>query len=96
MPIVGGQASTTFTTLSMAVIQDRRLDAVARMVLIYCLSQPPDYNPSAEKLAEAGLGGRKQMLRCLRDLERTGYLERSKSWDDAGQVRTVSTVHHFR
>lgn len=80
-------AGTSFARIDNAVLQDKRLSFRARGVLAYVLSQPPDWDHSAERLAEASTEGEKAVISALKELEALGYSWLEKSRDPRGTVR---------
>lgn len=83
-------------SLQRAALQDERLSFRARGILASVLSRPADWTTSAEQLAretpdeiEGGRGeGRKAILTALRELQKYGYLKRTKVQGEGGLWRT--------
>lgn len=80
-------AGTSFVRIDNAALQDKRLSFRARGVLAYVLSQPPEWNHSADRLAEASTEGEKAIVSALKELEALGYSWLEKSRDQRGTVR---------
>ena len=79
--------SQQFVIVHNHVARDMRLKRDAKGLLVELLSLPPGWRVTVETLAEQGIEGRDAIRRMLRDLERTGYITRSRERDDAGRWR---------
>lgn len=89
----GPRVERDFTTLRNAVLRDRRLSFRARGVLAFILSQPPDWQVTAEALADESDGeGRDAVRTALKEIETAGYMTRSRIQVDGGRWRTDVVV----
>lgn len=89
MIVRGGLPHDNYTITSNQAIEDTSVSLKARMILIYLLSRPPGWVTSAERLAgqiseKDGLAAIKS---GLRELERAGYLVRTRSQGEDGRWR---------
>ena len=75
------QAVTDFTILHNKTARDVRLSFRARGILIMMLTLPPDWKSHATWIEEQGTEGREALRTCFRELERFGYLKRTKIRD---------------
>jgi hypothetical protein len=75
------------------LLRDERLSLGARGLAGYLLSQPPEWQFSAARLAAQGQGGVHVLEGYIRELERAGYVQRHKQRDPAtGEIRTMLTL----
>lgn len=70
-----------FVSVPNAWARDHRLDYAAKGMLAYILSHAPGYRLTMEQMIDESTSGRDAVRRILRDLERVGYLERTKVRD---------------
>lgn len=92
MIIKTSRPSHNFTVVSNAVIRDECLSYRARGILIYLLSQPPDWETSSTRLAIAAGEGRDAVRTALRELINAGYVTLRKEQTKAGRWVTTYTV----
>jgi len=92
MIIKTSRPSHNFTVVSNAVIRDECLSYRARGILIYLLSQPPDWETSSTRLALAAGEGRDAVRTALRELISVGYVTLRKEQTKAGRWVTTYTV----
>jgi hypothetical protein len=79
------RAADNFAQISNTVLQDERLSYRARGIAASMLSRPPGWTTSSERLAQAGAEGREAVRSALKELEKFGYLVRTRSKNDKGQ-----------
>jgi hypothetical protein len=92
MIIKTSRPSHNFTVISNAVIRDECLSYRARGILIYLLSQPPDWETSSTRLAIAAGEGRDAVRTALRELINVGYVTLRKEQTKAGHWVTTYMV----
>lgn len=86
MPIKrGARASDNFAQISNQILQDERLSYRARGIAASMLSRPPGWTTSSERLAQGGAEGREAVRSALKELEKFGYLIRTRAKNDKGQ-----------
>lgn len=81
-----------FTTLGNEVLRDNRLSFCARGVLAHLLSQPDGKRDDIRTLTERTPEGRERVASAMRELERFGYLKRTKSRTPRGRIYTELDV----
>jgi hypothetical protein len=81
-----------FTTLGNEVLRDSRLSFCARGILAYLLSQPDGKRDDIRTLAERTPEGRERVASAMRELEKLGYLTRTKKRTPDGHIYTELEV----
>lgn len=81
----GARASDNFAQISNTILQDERLSYRARGIAASMLSRPPGWTTSSERLSQAGAEGREAVRSALKELEKFGYLIRTRDKNDKGQ-----------
>ena len=81
-----------FTTLGNDVLRDSRLSFCARGILAHLLSQPDGKRDDIRTLTERTPEGRERVASAMRELERFGYLKRTKKRSSEGQIYTELDV----
>lgn len=81
-----------FTTLGNEVLRDSRLSFCARGILAYLLSQPDGKRDDIRTLAQRTPEGRERVASAMRELEKHGYLMRTKKRTPEGQIYTEVEV----
>ena len=81
-----------FTTLGNEVLRDSRLSFCARGILAHLLSQPNGKRDDIRTLTERTPEGRERVASAMRELERFGYLKRTKKRSSAGRIYTEVEV----
>jgi hypothetical protein len=81
-----------FTTLGNEVLRDSRLSFCARGILAYLLSQPDGKRDDIRTLTERTPEGRERVAAALRELEKLGYLTRTKKRTSEGHIYTEVEV----
>lgn len=81
-----------FTTLGNEVLRDSRLSFCARGILAYLLSQPDGKRDDIRTLAERTPEGRERVASAMRELEKFGYLTRTKKRTPEGYIYTELDV----
>lgn len=92
MIIHGPRPERDFTVIPNAVIRDELLSYRARGLLVYLLSQPPDWQVSSARLSIESGEGRDAIRRALRELIDVGYLALTKEQDAGGRWVSHYTV----
>ncbi|MEZ0109289.1 hypothetical protein ABH920_003299 [Catenulispora sp. EB89] len=81
-----------FTTLGNEVLRDSRLSFCARGILAYLLSQPDGKRDDIRTLSERTPEGRERVASAMRELEKLGYLTRTKKRTPDGHIYTEVEV----
>lgn len=81
-----------FTTLGNEVLRDSRLSFCARGILAHLLSQPDGKRDDIRTLTERTPEGRERVAAAMRELERFGYLKRTKTRTSEGRIYTEVDV----
>ncbi|WP_370381467.1 helix-turn-helix domain-containing protein [Catenulispora sp. GAS73] len=81
-----------FTSLGNEVLRDSRLSFCARGILAYLLSQPDGKRDDIRTLAERTPEGRERVASAMRELEKLGYLTRTKKRTPDGHIYTEVEV----
>jgi hypothetical protein len=81
-----------FTTLSNEVVRDSRLSFCARGILADLLSQPDGKRTDIRTLTAQTPEGRERVAAAMRELERFGYLRRTRRRTPEGRVYTELEV----
>jgi ribulose bisphosphate carboxylase small subunit len=81
-----------YTVVANEAIEDSRLSFKARGILLWLLSKPDGWEVRSDAIAAAGGEGRDAVRSGLTELEKAGYLVRSRERDEKGQWRTVSVI----
>ena len=81
-----------FTTLGNEVLRDSRLSFCARGILAYLLSQPDGKRDDIRTLAGRTPEGRERVASAMRELEKFGYLTRTKKRTPDGHIYTEVEV----
>lgn len=84
MIIHGPTPNRDFTIISNTVIRDDAISYRARGLLVFLLSQPPDWNTSSARLAIDAGEGRDAVRTALRELVNAGYLQLHKCQGSRG------------
>jgi len=97
--IHGPKEPARFTVIPNRILRDDNLSYRARGLLVYLLSQPPDWKISSSRLAMASMEGRDAIRTALRELVNVGYLDLVKTQDGAGrwhsEYRVTDTPWYF-
>lgn len=81
-----------FTTLGNEVLRDNRLSFCARGILAHLLSQPDGKHADIRTLTDRTPEGRERVASAMRELERFGYLKRTKKRTPEGRIYTELEV----
>lgn len=92
MIIHGPRPERDFTIIPNAVLRDELLSYRARGLLVYLLSQPPDWQVSSARLSLESGEGRDAIRRALRELIDVGYLNLTREQDAGGRWLSHYTV----
>jgi len=82
-----------YVSISNDVLQDERLSWAARGLLAYLLSKPTDWHVMMRDLIKQSPGGREKNQGILKELERMGYLHRSRVRGARGRFVWTSIVY---
>jgi hypothetical protein len=81
-----------FTTSGNEVLRDSRLSYCARGILGHLLSQPDGKRDDIRTLTERTPEGRERVASAMRELEKFGYLKRTKTRTPEGHIYTEIDV----
>jgi hypothetical protein len=84
-----------YVTLDSRAVNDKRLSFRSRGVHAWLMEKPDNWTVRAESIAAQGPEGRDAIRTALRELERFGYLVRSKIRHEDGTWATESVVYEF-
>jgi hypothetical protein len=73
-----------FTVVSNAALEDERLSFQAKGLLVYLLSKPDGWKVSRDHLATVGPNGISSVRAILVELEKCGYLTRTRTAGEHG------------
>lgn len=90
--IVRGPRRHGFVIVPNKALEDARLSFRARGVLAYLLSRPDGWQTDSERLALGASEGRDAIRTALTELDRAGYLTRTKRQDAGGHWITECSV----
>lgn len=86
-----------WTSIPNQALEDGRLSLKARGLLAYLLGRPDGWDTSARRLARSAhalVDGRDAILSGLSELQRTGYLVRSRAQDPStGHWSSMAIIH---
>lgn len=88
MIIHGAKPTRDFTVIANAVLRDDHLSYRARGVLVYLLSQPPDWEVAAARLQSVATEGRDAIRAALRELTNAGYIRVDREQNARGHYST--------
>jgi hypothetical protein len=92
--IRGPRKEQDFTILANAVLRDERLSFKARGLLVFGLSQPPDYRMTRDELVAASSSdGQKSVRSGLEELQAVGYLVRHRKRSESGEFSWESVLY---
>ncbi len=77
-----------FARIDNSLLQNRKLSFRARGLLAYILSQPTNFDYSAERLSAVTTEGEKAVLSAIRELERLGHTWLVRTRGDGGKFIT--------
>ncbi len=93
--IIRTRKNRDYFTAANQPFNDRRLSWRARGLMGYLLSKPDDWEVRVPDLIRQGDVGRDAMTNMLRELERFGYLVRTKTQDEHGRWQWLSEVYEI-
>lgn len=86
--------SKGFTTMNNTIVCDDSLSWKARGIFAYLWSMPDDWNFYETEVAKHATDGRQSLRTGLEELEKNGYLERTRSRDKLGKFGAPVWVLH--
>lgn len=86
--------SKGFTTMNNTIVRDDSLSWKARGIFAYLWSMPDDWNFYETEVAKHATDGRQSLRTGLEELEKNGYLERTRSRDKLGKFGAPVWVLH--
>ncbi|MEL6257217.1 MAG: hypothetical protein AAFR87_34805 [Bacteroidota bacterium] len=89
------KAPGTFSVIAKHVIEDKRLSAQERGILIYLLSKPSDWEVNIKDLIRQGLGGRSSVQKAMKSLVTFGYAELKRCKDPNNPGRFLGSRYHI-
>lgn len=93
MIVRGPRPERDFTILDNTTLREKALTWKARGLLGFILSQPPGYEVNVSALVEAGPEGREAVRTGLIEIEKAGYLRRTRVRHPDGTFTWQSVVH---
>ena len=84
-----------YSVINNTVLRDERLSWRARGVAAYLLTQPDNWTINSDNIWSKGTEGRDAVRSALKELEKTGYLKRTKLQDENGKFSTVLTLYEI-
>ncbi|MBE7320242.1 DnaD domain protein [Staphylococcus epidermidis] len=79
--------SGNFVTIHKGFIQDSNLSWKAKGLLLYLLSRPDDWQIYETELIKHTCDGLSSLKSGIKELEKTGYIERKRKRDDKGRLK---------
>ena len=79
--------SGNFVTIHKGFIQDSNLSWKAKGLLLYLLSRPDDWQIYETELIKHTSDGLSSLKSGIKELEKTGYIERKRKRDDKGRLK---------
>lgn len=86
--------SKGFTTMNNTIVRDDSLSWKARGIFAYLWSMPDDWNFYETEVAKHATDGRQSLRTGLEELEKNGYLERTRSRDKLGKFGAPVWILH--
>lgn len=80
------EKNKNYTTISNHHLQDRNLSLKAKGLLTLILSLPPDWDMTLKGLVSLSGDGVDSVRSGIQELEKAGYLRRSRSRNNLGQL----------
>ena len=92
MPTFRVQKTRDYTVMSNAHFRDTRLSLKAKGLLSFMLSLPEDWDYTEKGLVATCSDGRDSLRPAIKELEKAGYLVRSRTRDSHGRVHDTEYV----
>ena len=89
MGIVRVNKTKNYTVLSNYHFKEKQMSLKAKGLLSLMLSLPDDWNYSVSGLVKLSKDGKDSVMTALSELEKFGYLHRSKMTNDKGQFSGI-------
>ncbi len=86
------QKTRDYTVMSNVHFRDTRLSLKAKGLLSFMLSLPEDWDYTERGLAATCSDGRDSLRSAIRELEKAGYLVRSRKRDSHGRLRDTEYI----
>lgn len=83
-----------YTVMSNIHFKDKRLSLKAKGLLSLALSLPPEWDYTLRGLTTLGTDGIDSIRKAVNELEKTGYIVRSRERNDTGQFKGTEYVIH--
>jgi hypothetical protein len=90
----GSNLTGNFYILDNRIAEDDSLSWEARGLLIFLLCKPTNWTISVQHLVNSGNAGRDKVMRILKELKDSGYVEQSRARNDQGQLGDTEYVIH--
>lgn len=87
--VQGPLPQANFTMVSNFWLRDPRLSWEARALLVWLISHEPAYEVDEKKILAAGCAKRDKVRRMISELEKCGYLVRTRERDERGRLGGV-------
>ena len=94
--IIQVRRRTGFTVLPNRTLRDNRMSLKTRAILAIMVSMPEDWDYTLAGLAKINAEGRDAIRAAVQELERAGYIRRSRVRDDKGCLRGTEYVIYER
>lgn len=83
--ILKNKTRERWTVVDNEAIRDSRLSWKARGLLVYFVSLPDDWSVNIRHIASVGIDGVEAVSSGMKELEKYGYLKRTKKQDGKGR-----------
>ena len=92
--MIRSQKIKNYSVMSNIPLRDKRLSLKARGLIAFCLTLPDDWEYNIKGLANVIGVGKDAVASALKELEKTGYLEREQNRDKNGRLTTIDNKNY--
>ena len=96
MPVFRVEKTRDYTVMANHHLKDRRLSLKAKGLLSVMLSLPEEWDYTLKGLAVISKEGVDAIRESIRELERAGYVARSRKRDEQGRLKGMECQHRDR